>query len=57
MQPVGQRVAGMTLHDYFAAAALTGMLASDRSASDFSAGEYAQDAYRIADAMLKERDK
>jgi hypothetical protein len=58
---------GMTLRDYFAGQALTGMLAdSDRSIKLYdSAGDddeamaeiNAQWAYFMADAMLKERDK
>jgi hypothetical protein len=43
----------MTLRDYFAAAALTGLLAN-------RLGRYsdmAEDAYKYADAMLAEREK
>lgn len=43
---------GMTLRDYFAAAALTGLAASPM---DMPAGCYALTAYAIADAMLAER--
>jgi len=45
---------GMTLRDYFAAAALTGILAvasSDRQAA------IAAECYDLADAMLAERQK
>jgi hypothetical protein len=56
---------GMTLRDYFAAAALKGILASDRSPSDGTTpwvvsrmhGPLAERAYQIADAMLAERAK
>lgn len=45
---------GMTLRDYFAAAALQGMLSDpDRGGSG---SEFAQAAYSCADAMLKWRD-
>jgi len=46
---------GMTLRDYFAAAALTGMLASPARDYDFDGA--ADDAYRYADAMIRERDR
>ena len=44
---------GMELRDYFAAAALQGML-SDPTYDD-SAASMAKIAYKFADAMLKER--
>jgi hypothetical protein len=46
---------GMTLRDYFAAAAMQGFLANPSLEGDLD--EYASDAYRQADRMLKERDK
>jgi hypothetical protein len=47
---------GMTLRDYFAGQALSGIISSD--CSDKMAVEpRAKLAYRIADAMLAERDK
>ena len=46
-------VGGMTLRDYFAAAALQGMAIPTDS---HLIGERAQMAYAIADAMLTERD-
>lgn len=46
---------GMSLRDYFAGQALTGMLA-DASRSG-SVEHYVDDAYSIADAMLAERQK
>ena len=45
---------GMTLRDYFAAAALTGTLASG---SGVSSADLAKSAYEDADAMLAERQK
>ena len=45
---------GMTLRDYFAAAALTGSLAS--SHTDGEPDEFARTAYILADEMLKARE-
>ena len=47
---------GMSLRDYFAAAALTGMIACP-SMSDSTREGYAIAAFEYADAMLKEREK
>ena len=44
---------GMTLRDYFAAKAMQVLLANDET----SMKEDAQDAYMVADAMLKAREK
>ncbi len=46
---------GMSLRDYFAAAALTGMYSDGCPADTVNA--VASDAYRMADAMLAERNK
>ena len=46
---------GMSLRDYFAGQALAGMLADETKQG--SRGNYAEDAYDIADAMLAEREK
>jgi len=50
---------GMTLRDYFAAKALpviyTEFTNDDESYANFD--EIAEDAYRLADAMLKAKDK
>lgn len=43
-----------TLRDYFAAKALQGQMSTGQ---DMTWEQYAQDAYRMADAMLAERDK
>jgi hypothetical protein len=46
---------GMTLRDYFAAAALTGLLSDPRRME--TPDGFADDAYMAADAMLKAREK
>jgi hypothetical protein len=47
-------IVGMTLRDYFAAKAMQGLLASDIRAEKEL---FAEHAYKMADAMLKEREK
>ena len=47
---------GMTLRDYFAAAALQGLIAANPGLTA-TAEFLAADAYGIADAMLEERNK
>jgi hypothetical protein len=49
-------LSGMTLRDYFAAKALQGVLAADTEEL-LSVDAIASVSYRIADAMLKEREK
>jgi hypothetical protein len=49
--------AGMTLRDYFAAAALQGLLASPDTVGTAGFVAYAYHAYQYADAMLAERAK
>ncbi len=46
----------MTLRDYFAAAALQGMMA-DKETRDRRWHEFAEKSYSVADAMLVERAK
>jgi hypothetical protein len=50
---------GMTLRDHFAAKALQGILSSDRYVGLIGVNRYeqrtAEDAYKMADAMLKAR--
>lgn len=46
---------GMTLRDYFAAAALTGILSENMELCD-SYGQAGKRAYDFADAMLAERE-
>lgn len=43
---------GMTLRDYFAAAALQSMTITGQ----YTFADYANDAYQLADAMLKARE-
>jgi len=47
---------GMSLRDYFAAAALTGMCANSLH-NDATFTENAEDAYNAADVMLKARER
>jgi hypothetical protein len=47
---------GMTLRDYFAAKAMQGMLEMAEY-RDLTSEGYARGAYRVADAMLAEREK
>ena len=46
---------GMTLRDYFAAKAMTGLLTAE-IVGKYSKEHVAEIAYRIADAMLKARE-
>ena len=48
---------GMSLRDYFAAAALQGLLASSSVGDALAEPDYAKAAYIQADAMLAEREK
>ena len=48
---------GMTLRDYFASEALTGLLGFYNNEQYLKASMVANRAYILADAMLKERDK
>lgn len=45
------------LRDEFAMAALTGLLASNEFARLYSRARTAEEAYRLADAMMEARDK
>jgi hypothetical protein len=47
----------MTDRDHFAAAALTGLLASTGKYSDGEPLDYAATAFQFADAMLRERER
>lgn len=53
----GSGCGGMSLRDYFAAAALQGMLAHADDFREFSPQSYAGDAYKYADAMLRARSQ
>jgi hypothetical protein len=48
---------GMSLRDYFAAAAITGLLATYQNAANPEPSKASQYAYAIADAMLQARAK
>jgi hypothetical protein len=50
----GSPFQGMTLRDYFAAKAMTGLLTAEIVGSD---DHVAETSYRIADAMLKAREE
>ena len=50
-------VGGMSLRDYFAAAALPAIFASDGYDGDGTASSYAKAAYLVADSMLAERER
>jgi hypothetical protein len=59
---LGQHQAeGMTLRDYFAAKAMQSIMASDRYMGVIGVNRYqhrtAEDAYQMADAMLKQRNQ
>ena len=53
----GSGYAGMTMRDYFAAAALQGILSNHQECSNFDSGkERAEYCYIVANAMLKARE-
>lgn len=56
--PTPDRAVGMSLRDYFAAAAISGSPIRSSRADDQrrDAEHYARWAYLVADAMLKERE-
>jgi hypothetical protein len=62
-QVVRESFVGMTLRDYFAAAALQGIIAaqanpqSNEYADDACKRTFPRHAYEFADAMLKQREK
>lgn len=53
----GSSQTGMNLRDYFAAAALTGLLACDTSRSTLTINEAAEVAYNYSDEMIRERGR
>ena len=53
---VAMRDGGLSIRDYFAAKAVTGLLMCNLQVQS-GADMYARDAYTIADAMLMERSK
>lgn len=55
---VTKAVAGMSLRDYFAAKAMAGMTGGGwRPESDEARATLARDAYKVADAMLAQRER
>jgi hypothetical protein len=52
----GEPFKGMTLRDYFAAKAMTGLLTAE-IVGEYSNEHVAEISYRIADAMLKAREE
>jgi len=56
-QQFNQFLVGMTLRDYFAAAAMQGFMASPHYSAYRTWSQDAQSAYEMADAMLAERAK
>lgn len=54
---LGDDYQGMTLRDYFAAAALQGLCATLPDMIDPKPSEVVKDAYQFADAMIAERNK
>lgn len=57
MEIGGRTLGGMTLRDYFAANALQGLMANKSNPLHFNPEDDSAYVYRIADAMLAERDK
>jgi len=55
VMPNGLSTSGMTLRDWFAGQAMTALRECDLGTLKFA--DVAEFAYRIADAMLKEREK
>ncbi len=51
-----QRVAGMTLRDYFAAKAMQGFASTLTGTAPVKFDALAKDAYEMAEAMLKARE-
>jgi len=52
----GEPFQGMTLRDYFAAKAMQGMFASSLVPQNMTNKELSMEAYKVADAMLKQRE-
>ena len=58
MEPPYHIEPGMTLRDYFAAAALTGLLGSSQPGYEYALAEdAAKAAWKFADAMLLRKDE
>ena len=52
-----QHTPGMTLRDYFAAKAMDALIVGYANHTTYKIADIVFDAYKFADAMLKERDK
>lgn len=57
IQTASDLVQGMTLLDYFAAAALQGIYASHDKRAEDGSESWVREAYDIADSMLRERER
>ena len=55
-QTLGLHITGMTLRDYFAAKAMQGITSTLSGTAPVLYDAIADDAYKIADAMLKARE-
>lgn len=53
-RPYPENYTGMSLRDYFAAKAMQGMISNPKAKSNI---KYIEMAYKIADAMIEEREK
>ena len=56
-QTLGLHITGMTLRDYFAAKAMQGITSTLSGTAPVLYDAIADDAYEIADAMLKAREQ
>ena len=60
VQTLGMHISGMTLRDYFAAKAMQAIISDSRYVGLIGVNNYhyrrAEDAYKMADAMLKARE-
>lgn len=56
-QTLGLHITGMTLRDYFAAKAMQGITSTLSGTAPVLYDAIADDAYKIADAMLKAREQ
>jgi hypothetical protein len=52
----GQASSAVSLRDYFAAAAVQGLAVSWGQGNDVTVDDLAEDAYRVADAMIAARE-
>ena len=52
-----ESIGGMTLLDYFAGQSMVGVVSNPNFDAEMNKNKFAQDMYRLAKAMLKEREK